>query len=361
MQNQLRIFILTILLFSTFLASHRLVKGAENLDVSGYLMLDSDYFDGSLLEESDESKSESYIRRARLSFKSKIDDNWQGKLQLGFADEEAEIKDAYLRYNGWSWTDLTIGQQKEGFGLEKLTSSRNLLMIERSMMTQAFAPGRSVGVSLSGELQSTHWQLGYYQPSDEESTSAVTGRFAWLPWRENDNLLHLGLAFSERDYDGNEFRINEKLEVYSSDSLFEGDTILADKVSLKGVEILWIKDQFTVMSEWQQASVFDGQNESYDYKGKYLQLSYQLSGGHRKYKKGLLARSPNKGWELTTRYSDLSLFEEDEKAETYAVGLNYSVNEQLKFMADIIKSEQFESGERVDSGTAISLRVQYSF
>ncbi|GHB68287.1 hypothetical protein GCM10008107_17200 [Psychrosphaera saromensis] len=342
-----------------------IAKKNDIFDLSGYVMFDYDRFDASLLEDGTESSSLVEIRRARLSLKSDINDLWEGKFQVDVADGDIDIKDAYLEYKGWSFADLTVGQQKENFGLEKLTSSRNLLMIERSMVTEAFAPGRSLGVSLSGELPSVYWQLGYYAPDyatdSEEASSAVTGRIAWVPWQENDNLLHLGFAFSEREYDGEQFRINERLEVNQADSLLEGKKIDADNVSLQGLEILWVQDRFTLMSEWQQASVSSIEQEDYDYEGGYVQFGYQLSGGFRKYKNGKLSKVSDQGWELTGRYSEFSLIEENEDAETYTIGLNYTLNKNVKFMGDYIKAEHFEAGTSVSSGNAISFRVQYSF
>lgn len=339
-------------------------KKNDDVNVSGYVMFDYDKFDASLLEnpESDiGTQTLSGIRRARLSFKSNIDDNWKSKFQLDVAGDNAEVKDAYVEYTGWKFADFTIGKQKEAFGLEKLTSSRNLLMIERSMVTEALAPGRSLGISASGQLSAFNWQLGYYQPDAEEATSAVTGRVTWLPWQQDHNLLHLGFAFSERKYDGNEFRINEKLEVYNSDSLLEGNKISADTASIQGVELLWLQDRFTVMGEWQQASITSVDQTNYDYEGGYVQVSYQLSGGSRKYKNDKLGYNTQAGWELTGRYSEILLKDENEDAETYAIGVNYTVNKNIKFLADYIQADYFEAGNRIESSNAVSFRFQYSF
>lgn len=350
-------------------------KKSQDVDIGGYVMFDYDIFDASLLEGTEGgmvSQTASGIRRARLSFKSEIDKNWKSKFQIGFADDDAEIKDAYIEYSGWSFADLTIGKQKESFGLEKRTSSRNLLMVERSMVSEAFGPGRSLGVSMSGDLSlealignnsSVNWQLGYYEPNadDEESTSAITGRVAWLPWQTDESFLHFGVAFSERDYDGNEFRINEKLEVYNSDSLLEGGRVTADNVSLQALEVLWQQNKLTLMAEWQQASVTSTEQVTYDYEGGYLQVSYQLSGGSRHYKNGKLGNTSESGWELTGRYSEILLQEENEDAETYTIGVNYTVNKNIKFMADYIQADYFEAGNRIESSDAVSFRFQYSF
>ena len=334
---------------------------AKNIKITGDLMLDHDTFDSGFMEDNDDSQSESEIRRARLSFKSKITDDWKAKLKVDFSSDEVDIKDAYIKYKGLDWADLTLGQQKEGFGLEKLSHSRDAIMIERSLVTTALTPGRSIGASLAGGASSYNWQLGVYQPDDSESSSAITGRAAWLPWREENELVHIGFAFSERDLNGSDYRINEKLEVHTSDSLFEGEKLTAEKESLQGVELLWQQEGFTTLAEWQQSTVTDINNAEYDYQGGYVQFSYQLSGDNRAYKKGEIGAVSTPGWEFTSRYSQFELIEESREAQIYSVGVNYTVNKRLKFMADYIKAKQFEGGIEYDTSDAVSLRIQYSF
>jgi len=352
--------ILSALVSCAFVSSDVLAKD-DNLEIGGYVMLDHDSFDTAFLEDGDSSQSLTEIRRARLSFKSQFMKDWKTKFQIDIADGNTEIKDAYLQYHGWNWADITLGKQKEAFGLEKLTSSRNLLMIERSMVSEALAPGRSMGISASGDLASVYWQLGYYQPEESEAATAITGRLAWTPWQQDNKLVHLGVAFSERDLAGSEFRINEQLEVHLSDSLLEGENLLADKVSLAGVEFLWQQNGFTTLAEWQQATVKDVNYAEYDYQGGYLQVSYQLSGDNRIYKNGSLGKVTTPGWEITSRYSQFELLTEDREAQTYSIGVNYTVNDKLKFMGDYIKAKSFEAGYEIDAGDAISLRAQYSF
>jgi phosphate-selective porin OprO/OprP len=347
-----------------FITTNALAKPSTNdqdLDISGYIMLDSNTFDSAFAENSDESDSLAKIRRARLSFKTQLTDNWNTKFQLGFAGGEAEIKDAYLQYKGWKWADITIGQQKEAFGLEKLTSSRNLLMVERSISTEAIAPGRSMGISATGKYSSINWNIGYYQPDETESASAITGRLTWVPWQQNHNLLHVGGSFSERDHNGSEYRINEPMEVYFSDSLIEGEKLFANNISQQGIELLWLQNNFSLMAEWQQSKVTDVSDNTYNYQGGYVQMSYLLSGGHKKYKNGVLGASTGKGWELTSRFSQFELDEENEKTSIYSLGVNYSVNKKLKFMADYINTDRYIDNINIESGNAVALRVQYSF
>lgn len=349
-------------------------KDKDNIELKGYFTLAHDSFDQAFLEEGDGSTSRTDIRRARFSIKSKINDDWQAKIKLGLEDSETEIKDAYIRYSGWDIADITLGKQKEPFGLEKLMRSNDLLMVERSIVTNAFAPGRSIGVAMSGDVSALNWQLGYFQPNEDDSATAVTGRLTYLPWQQGDNLFHLGLAHSERDYDtedsdtselnanGNyEFRINEQLEVYYADSLFESDKIYAKNISLTGVELLWQYQGFTALSEWQQQSVKDISNETHEYQGGYVQFSYLFSGENRKYKGSKLGKVTNKGWEVTSRYSQLELLTEEREAQIFSLGLNYHFNKQLKVMANYLNATDTENNTDSTSGNAISLRVQYTF
>ncbi|MCI2285821.1 OprO/OprP family phosphate-selective porin [Colwellia sp. MSW7] len=349
---------------SCIVISPVLLAKNNDVDISGYVMIDHNQFDDTFLEN-DDDPDKTGIRRARLSFKTNIDENWKTKLQLGFADDSAEIKDAYLRYKGRQWADLTIGQQKEPFGLEKLTSSRNNMMMERSITSEALAPGRSIGANLSGDLSSITWQLGYFQPDETQSSSAVTGRLTWVPWQQNNNLVHLGFAFSERDLNGSEYRINEPLEVNFSDSLIEGTKLFAEDVSLKGVEFLWQQHGFTTTAEWQENKVTDINSEQYQYQGGYLQLSYQFSGENREYKKGEIDDIITPGWEITDRYSQFDLLEENNKVQTYTVGVNYTVNKNLKFMANYVKTKQVDNDSTIngitENGDAVLLRAQYTF
>jgi phosphate-selective porin OprO/OprP len=329
--------------------------------VSGYVMLDHDIFDPSFTENGDESQSESEIRRARLSLKTQWSDNWKSKFQLDVADG-LEVKDAYLQYQGWQWLDVTVGQFKEPFGLETQSGSRNLSMVERSMVSDSLAPGRNTGLMISGQQSSVHWQLGYFQDDNPEKTNAVTGRLAWAPLDDKHHLVHVGLAISERSLHGEEFRINQSFEVNGADSLFEGYRFNADQNSLLGAELAWRYEGLLATAEWQQADVLSTTGESYEYHGGYLQLSYLFSGDQRQYSHGSLGKvKGDNDWEISSRYSQLDLLNENESANTFSLGVNYYLNKETKLMLGYTQAEHFIDHVSQGKGDAVSLRVQYSF
>ena len=92
-------------------------------------MVDTALYDQDKMDLGDGTK----FRRARLFAKGVIYDNWKFKTQVDFADNEVSAKDLYIKYTGFKPTTVTIGQHKEPFSLEELTSSRySTFMEERS-------------------------------------------------------------------------------------------------------------------------------------------------------------------------------------------------------------------------------------
>ncbi|GGP56968.1 OprO/OprP family phosphate-selective porin [Shewanella saliphila] len=332
------------------------------LSFGGYIMFDHDQFSDLFLEDEQHSNDGTDIRRARLSAKAKFSDDWRSKFQIDIADGEIDIKDAYVQYKGFDWANITLGQQKEPFGLEKLTSSRDTFMIERSMVTEALAPGRNIGLKLSGSPGDFTWDLGYFQEANSQNSYGVTGRLTWALVDDDDNFFHLGSALSERQLGGDEFRINEPLEVYSSDSLLEGTRLDAEDMSLASVELMWQYLGFVSMAEWVETDIDDPTRGSYHYQGGYYQMSYPLSGKNRHYKNGKLATiKAEHDWELTWRISQFELEQENRKAQTFAVGVNYLINEDLMFKANFIRAKHRDDGVTEGYDNAFSFRAQYSF
>ncbi|MBW8189894.1 OprO/OprP family phosphate-selective porin [Neiella marina] len=334
-----------------------------DLKLGGSVMADYDSYADLFTENGTGSDDDIEIRRARLWLKGDLAADWQTKIQVDVSEgDEVEIKDAYLKYKGFDWLNLTVGKQKEPFGLEKTTSSRNTLMIERSMVTEALAPGRTNGVLAEGEVSQFFWQLGYFQDDNSERSNAVTGRLSWALQDDDDNFFHVGSAFSERSMHSDEFRINETLEVNTSDSLLEGETLQAEDMSLNSLELMGQYKGLVAMAEWQQADVDDDSLGTYRYEGGYYQMGYMLTQKNRRYKNGKLASiEADHDWELTARYSQFRLVEEDRKARTWSVGVNYHVTNDFKVMLNYIYAKHEEDGEAFGSDGAVALRVQYRF
>ena len=119
--------------------------------------------------------------------KAPINQNWSTKLQLAINvdDDTYEAKDLYLRYDGGAFPNLKIGQSKEPFGLENITSSANLAFTERSL--SPFSLGRSKGMNIADSKRNFSWSFGIYKDTKRSRQMAI------MPTPEESHLVHIQL------------------------------------------------------------------------------------------------------------------------------------------------------------------------
>ena len=118
--------------------------------------------------------SEIESRRARLGFKSKWFQNWKFEGQIDVdADLEdntgdttfyKDIYDLYLTYAPSDALNVSVGKTKVKFGREQEISSKEILTIERSGLSNALFPGELTGMWVSGKGLGEHWlyEAGVY-------------------------------------------------------------------------------------------------------------------------------------------------------------------------------------------------------
>jgi phosphate-selective porin OprO/OprP len=325
-------------------------------------------------DNDDDWQTHTELRRARLNIKAKIVHNWKAKFQFDFTEDDASdrVKDAYVAYSGWQVMDILIGQDKEPFGFEAMTSSKNLSFIERSMVSDSFGPGRNIGISLNGDTDKLIWQMGVYQAQDREDdddTYAVTGRLAVMPWKTDAGFFHLGMSGSYRDFDGEEFEIKESAEIHTADNIVYSDEIDTDHLLLYGMETAFCVGSFSIQGEYMMVDVkaVEGDDDA-TFDGYYLAASWFLTGETRPFKNGAWGRVKPEAaygaWELVTRYSCLDAAENGQgtSADTYTLGLNWHINSNVRLMTDYMHLwVTDESTDTETTGNAVSCRVQCVF
>lgn len=353
------------LLLSFLAADMALSADKATPTMSGTLM-----FDYGLL--SDEGLS-TEIRRARLSFKHELNKDWSGKMQLSFDEEDqtSEIKDAYVRFKGFEHINITMGKMKEPFGLENMTSSKNITFLERSMASNAFAPGRNRGFMLSGSPGDATWSVAFMDldsDNTEDNPYAITGRSTWAPVRDDNQTLHLGFSGSLRQLYGDDFEIEERIELHQSDKIIDTSKIETQSLQLTGVEAAWVNGPLLIQSEYMRAELQAvDSSENADFDGYYLQASYFLSSEVRAYKKGAFSgvkpRSKKGAWELTSRYSVLNTHEASDtgNVQTQTLGLNYYYDKNLRLMGNLLHAQSSSVVEDRDTWNGASFRLQYLF
>ena len=350
-------------------------KGDSKLEVGGVLMWDYDQFNGVHIGRAQDYQvgNETELRRARIDLKSEMDRDWEAELQVSFEYEDSsiEVDDAYIAFTGWDDVTLTFGKTKEPFGLEELTGSSNITLIERSMATSAFAPGRHPGLSLSDEKKAFTWAVGIYEAADRENrrdTYALTGHLTLALWEKKKRVLHLGISGSVRDFDGAIYRIEEQAEVHTAEEIVRSIETPADDVRLLGVECAWVMGPFSVQAEHMTAWIEAAAGEDADYSGYYIQGSYFLTGEYRPYKKGSFKGiKPSARYgalEVVSRFSFLDAEDHSRgvRAENLTLGLNYYPNNRVRLMINYIKTTLTDGVSGVKgSADAISSRMQYEF
>ena len=366
----------------------------QDIDIGLRYHLDSNRFDGVYQPDGQESRLGGYnydsqLRRARLTIKLPVSGDWSSKLQVAIneGDNSYKTKDMYLLYKGFKFADIKIGQSKEPFGLENLTSSANTLFTERAL--SAFALGRSEGVNFSDSNRKYSWSIGRYIVEKNGNVKADgdiahTARVTFSPVNKENSYNHFGLAYTNRNLQGAEYEIKTNGGVDNALSILDTRNIATDKIVKKGAELAWGRGPISFQGEYQHLQINatntdeyglpvfnqdgDPVEESASYQGYYTQLSYFLTDDHRPYKKGRFSgvkpNSKKGAWELTFRRSALQSVEigtDNKNSEidikTTVLGINYYLSKRIKFMLNAIDTEAtgLESG---NSGSALSLRVQ---
>ena len=350
----------------------------QDLDIGLRINLDSNRFSDIYREDRLESyQYDSQLRRARLSLKLPLGNNWSSKVQIAIneGEDSYETKDLYLRYKGFDFADIKIGQSKEPFGLENVTSSGNSLFTERSLST--FALGRSKGVNLSEANRAYSWSIGKYKVEQNgkvkaDGDRAYTARATISPINRDTSYIHFGLAYTNRDLQGAEYEIKTNGGVDSGFNFLDTRNIATETIVKKGAEAAWGRGPLSLQGEYQQLQIEAlNTNQSATYQGYYTQLSYFLTNDHRPYKKGRFSgvkpNSKQGAWELTLRKTALQSVEigsannnDAIDIATTVVGVNYYLNKKVKLMLNAIDTETngISSYNQNPDGSALSLRLQ---
>lgn len=132
------------------------------------------------------------LRRLRLSMTARLAEELDFVVQGHFdsRDEEANLRDCYLRYRVNDDLTLQAGQFKMRWGWEGYRSAAETNTIERSDATRALYQGRDLGLNLGGRNGKLEWDVGVFagqrlEFADRDSRRDLAAR---LVWHFNENL-----------------------------------------------------------------------------------------------------------------------------------------------------------------------------
>lgn len=341
----------------------------------GRLMADFAAFDN----DTAENVSGAEFRRIRFHAKGKIYDA-KYVIDVDFGDNEIDLKDAYLQFDLLGGA-LTVGQFKQYFSLEELTSSRHLTMLERSFVT-AFGPVHQFGVGYWTKLGIFGGGISAYNTDDNGDGADVDGdgqadennegfgaslRLVAGPKFGNAVQTHFGIsAVSEGGVQGrNRVRIRPAghLSDASRTTLVDINNGQRSESTLMGIEAAVVAGPVSLQTELVDGT-FEDDTQEEDIKAWYVQASFFITGESRPYKLGsgkfgrVKPKRSSGAWELTARvdYAENDTLEREIEAQT--VGVNWYLNPQTRFMLNYIQADVLEGA---DEPNAVTGRIQFDF
>ena len=304
---------------------------------------------------------------------------------------------------------VRMGNFKEPFSLEELTSDSYVTFMERSLPNETFVGHRRVGIAAYRNSDCPRWHVGYgaffnaVEEIEKERTNDLqgvdfVGRFAYLPMYANDGrqLLHLGVGVRYADEAEDLVRFRARPEVHETrmNAAFAG-TLHQPNVRLIDTGDLVATDYFTanlegalvmgpasIQSELFATRVADAGQDFYS---GYVIGSYFLTGEHRSYKVSTavfdritplenfwIVNTPDGrclgtgAWEAAMRWSflDLSGTGDDESGIQHDVtlGVNWYWNPYARMMFNYIHSwNSYSNGDPTGELDILAMRWQVDF
>ena len=315
------------------------------------------------------------FRRARLTLAGKAY-GWDYKVEQDFAagTNLDGLRDAYIATGLWGGK-ATIGHFKPYRSMEELTSSNEILMMERPF------------ASASGLFSGRQFQQGVgYQRSGENYTAGFTafnlrgaaaarnegmgasGRVTYAPINNDNNTLHFGGWASVENLNRGSADISA-IENYAgrrgpAQTMATVTGASGDSITAYALEAAGSFGPLFFQGEFANSTWGAPLGKDQDVQTWYLQGSWLINGGHKAYKSatGVFA-SPkvvDKGlWELTARYDSAENKDvPNREVNTWILGMNYYVNPNLRFMFNYTQGDNRVTG---DETAQYAVRTQFSW
>lgn len=369
-----------------------------NVTVNGVFQADVGFFnqDAASVSSFGDIQDGADFRRARLSAKGAVSETVNYMMQFDFAfpgrptftDVWMEMVDLPILGN------FRIGQWKQPFSLEVVSSFRYTTFMERSVLFQPFTPFRHLGMGFydhSDDLNSTWAASGFRSGQDQFGDSisndggwGTAERVTWLPWYDEQSggaaYLHLGLGhfYSNPPNDTFNFRTIPEFfvgehgggAVGTSGQALPGAVngtpffvktgpLTMNQYNVFGTELLAVRGPFSLQSEFMVAKVDQFNGKTATLPGAYAQVGYFLTGEHRPYdrKAGAIDRviplenffrvrtvddeigNGRGAWEIAARVSFIDLNDANVRGgqlTDFTAGLNWYWNPYSKFVVNYI-------------------------
>lgn len=305
------------------------------------------------------------IRRARIkldgfAFSPKL----EYKIELGLSNRDIAganqytnntpryIFDAVVKWNFYKNFTLWAGQAKLPGNVERVISSANLQLVDRSLLNATFNIDRDLGIQLRhhANLSENFIMRESLSIAQGEGRNVVTGNIGGYQYTGRLEFLPFGLFEKKGDYTGGDLQRENKPKlmlgvVYdynnkavktrsNQGSYMETDTGLFETdITTVFADLMFKYKGFSLMAEYANRSAADpyAKNSDGSLTGDVVQVGRGLN-----IQSGYLFKS---NWEIAGRYTNVDLDEEitNSKARNqYTLGVSkYIAGHKLKVQSDI--------------------------
>ena len=284
--------------------------------------------------------------------------------------------------------------------MAEVTTSRWYTFMETPMVSDAFAPGRRIGLSATNWGDNHFVGAGIFgdemhlnpKNDDDEDGNSRPERFGWsargvyrpIVADDANKILHLGANYvshapqSDNEEEEIRYRVRPEARFVDYRPLNTDKIKNTEDVSTWGLELAGKWNRFHAQSEYLQSKLNVKDEQDPEFSGWYAQVSYFLTDDSQPYNLtdgefGPVVPNGRLGaFELAIRYSTLDLNDMDitgGEAKNTTVGLNWYVNNNIIFRANYIHANLDEnaSGKKWkefvadDDLNIYGMRVEYLF
>lgn len=330
------------------------------------------------------------FRTARLFLAGVLHERLGFKAQYDFAaasgsfNTAGAFKDVYLELLRVPVVGtIRVGQFKEPFSLEELTSSNYITLMERAL-PNALVPGRSTGLMVTAPLlqQRMTWAAGVFRDTDlfgdnvGDGDYNLTARVTGLPWYTDGGrrLVHVGAAYRWSNPNGDTARFRARPESHLAPNLIDTGNFTATRTQHLGGEVAAVYGPLSIQGEAIYTLGHQPVAAKAKFFGFYTQASYFLTGEHRAYKSEEAAFTrlvPRRtafvdggvgAWELAARYSQLDVADANAgiaggKLRDITAGVNWYLNPNARIMLNYVHGKRTGTG----SANVVQTRFQIDF
>ncbi|MFO1063856.1 MAG: porin [Pirellulales bacterium] len=331
------------------------------------------------------------FRRTRLSAKGSVTEtmNYFVQMDFGFFGRptftDVWVEQTKIPYLG----TVRVGQWKQPFSLETVSSFRYTTFMERSLLFQTFDPFRHIGIGFYNNTDDlmTTWAASYFRTGQDQfggslSTdggNGLAGRLTHLMWYCGDkgqDYLHIGAGYYYNAPPRDTARFRTIPEIFVGEfgttgspgssgiglpNTFNGTPFFADtgnitdvnSINTFGLESLWVRGPLSWQTEAMAVNLSRDAQPGLLFGGAYSQVGYFLTGEHRPYdrKAGAIDRvTPFRNfgkdggmgaWEVAARWSYLDVTDRNVVGgmlQDLTGGVNWYLNPYCKTVFNYVHS-----------------------